>query len=81
MTEDPRRQRLPERFLGRVGLGSEPRGDDRFAERIVVGVLLVYALSMALYYPAVATNIDEAAYLHQTICCWRGAPPWSSWTR
>lgn len=54
-----------ERLLERVGFGADPRGDARLGHRLVIGVLALYLVSFALHYPSLATNVDEAAYLHQ----------------
>ena len=38
---------------------------DRFAWRWICGLLALYAVSFALFYPTVVTNTDETGYLNQ----------------
>ena len=40
-------------------------GDTRLGWRIVLGVLLLYAISFAVFYPRVATNSDETQFIAQ----------------
>jgi len=53
-------------LLRRLGLGDGP-ADLRFGWRIVAALLAIYAVSFALFYPEVPTNVDEAAYISQAV--------------
>jgi len=55
---------IPQRFLERLGLG-EGACDVRFAWRLVLAALLLYALGFACFYPRTPTNTDEAMYVRQ----------------
>ncbi len=47
-------------------------GDLRLAWWLVGGIVFLYVASFALFYPAVATNTDEAEYLRQTLLLLEG---------
>jgi hypothetical protein len=61
----------PTRLAGlaeRLGTGAEGGpATTRLAWRLVLGASLLYALSFAAFYPDVATNVDEAEYIRQSV--------------
>lgn len=60
------RAQVSGQLLGAAGLGAEAGAGDRsLAWRIVLACTAAYALSFALFYPNVATNVDEAEYIRQ----------------
>jgi len=56
--------------LGLFGGGEDPA----LARRVVLGLIAVYALSFALFYPQMATNDDESSYLRQARVMLTGKP-------
>ncbi len=62
-----------EALLDAFGLGGG-RGNPRLAWRLVLAILLFYALSFAAFYPRVITNSDELQYINQAQLVLRGHP-------
>jgi 4-amino-4-deoxy-L-arabinose transferase-like glycosyltransferase len=52
-------------LLRRLGLAGAP-ADAGFSRRLIAGLLVLYAVSFAAFYPRVPTNHDEANYIRQT---------------
>jgi len=64
----PTRSRL---LLERLGFGNAS-ADARFGWRVVVVLLLVYAVFFAFFHPDTPTNDDESQYLRQTVLLLEG---------
>ncbi len=52
-------------FLERLGFGDLP-ADPRTTWRLVLALLLLYAVSFVAFYPSAVTNWDESMYINQT---------------
>ena len=59
-------------FAERLGLFGQ--GDPDLVKRVVFGLLAIYVVSFAFFYPDIATNDDEAMYLRQARLALHGPP-------
>ena len=55
-------------------LGLFGQGDPDLVKRVVFGLLAIYVVSFAIFYPDIATNDDEAMYLRQARLALHGPP-------
>jgi len=54
----------PTGLPSRPGIGQR-LSDPRLAWRVIAAILALYAASFVLFYPRIATNVDEASYIRQ----------------